>query len=334
MNIKWLFALLLCFSLDSRAALVSDLYTAEVPIADHSTEAREEAVKSALSQVLVKVSGNSNIILIPAVSSTLSSANTQIQSYAYVKHNQTQQESLQVKFTPEGVNQLLSRTHQTIWDSHRPLSAVWLIMGESANAHIVTSDEGNALVEEMLLQANRRGVPLVLPGKDLNNVPALVERVVNMDTQQLLTASKQYNAENFLGIKLKPLESGEFEADCIFFSKGRSLRWKVTEKDQALVAKKIIDRFSNELSDQFVAQKGINNQKPVMFSVAGIVDLNDYDSIYHYLQKLTPVTNVEMVKIEGDTVVFAILVGDGEQGLSQAISEQPELKYSWQVIHT
>ena len=60
---KRIFALILaCFSLHSFAEEVSGLYTGLVPVADQSAESRDFAVTQALSQVLIKLTGNSKIM--------------------------------------------------------------------------------------------------------------------------------------------------------------------------------------------------------------------------------------------------------------------------------
>ena len=84
-----------------------------------------------------------------------------------------------------------------------------------------------------------------------------------------------------------------------------------------------MDRFSNELAAQFLAQKGFNKQKQVLLRVLGVRDLNDYSSLLKYLNQMIPVSEVNLVRVDGDDVLFSVQSGGGEEGLINAIANEP-----------
>ena len=67
--------ILACFSLHSLAEEVAGLYSGLVPVADQTTESRELGVRDALAQVLIKLTGNSKIMLVPSIQPFLTDPN-------------------------------------------------------------------------------------------------------------------------------------------------------------------------------------------------------------------------------------------------------------------
>lgn len=74
------------------AADVDDLYVGEAPVADQSAEARAEALQTALGQVLVRVSGDPDILEREAAAELLSHAPDWVMSYGYEEVEEEEEE--------------------------------------------------------------------------------------------------------------------------------------------------------------------------------------------------------------------------------------------------
>ncbi|HHH39763.1 MAG TPA: DUF2066 domain-containing protein, partial [Sedimenticola sp.] len=68
----------------ARAVQVAGLYQAEVPVAGQSAEQRNQAIRAAFAQVLVKVSGRPGIAARKELAAALGNAARYVQQYSYL----------------------------------------------------------------------------------------------------------------------------------------------------------------------------------------------------------------------------------------------------------
>jgi hypothetical protein len=106
----------------------SGLYTAQVPVATQADEERAEALKTALGQVMVRVSGDASVLTRPEVAKALGQAERYVQQFQYQQDVVTESGQPQVRLTlvaqfdRDAVDQLL----------HMPGAAPPAAAGEAA----------------------------------------------------------------------------------------------------------------------------------------------------------------------------------------------------------
>src|ERR1700722_17064182 len=85
MKKTWLIVLFLLLLSTTKvfAVKINSLYQGEVPVHSQSLQDRQQATQEALAQVLIKVSGNSQVISNPRIKSRLRMAASLIQEYTY-----------------------------------------------------------------------------------------------------------------------------------------------------------------------------------------------------------------------------------------------------------
>ena len=66
-----LVAVLLTLPQQLQADVINDLYLAEVPVASQDREERQEAIRTGLNQVLVRVTGSNQVLTTPAIEAAL-----------------------------------------------------------------------------------------------------------------------------------------------------------------------------------------------------------------------------------------------------------------------
>jgi len=84
-------------------------YQAEVPVPSQSIDDKNAALPAALLQVLVKVTGNENVLDNPAIKEALKNVNSLVDEYHYSTTNSGYTLSLQ--FNHEAITQLLQKIH-------------------------------------------------------------------------------------------------------------------------------------------------------------------------------------------------------------------------------
>ena len=130
---KRIFALILaCFSLHSLAEEVSGLYSGLVPVVDQSSESQQQGVREALNQVLVKLTGNSNIVNSSNVIPFLTNPNAFVAGVGFrslpASDSTVEPETgLEVSFSRKGIDQLIRQAKLPVLPSNRPKLLVWIL---------------------------------------------------------------------------------------------------------------------------------------------------------------------------------------------------------------
>lgn len=121
------------YTLPIAAAPLIDLYEALVPVADQSDAARERALKIGLEKVLVKVTGDSQVLLNPRVDGAAAEPRRYVTAYSYRSYRDPLAEptedgaatregmAINIRYSEPAIDQLLRRYQLQIWPAERPL---------------------------------------------------------------------------------------------------------------------------------------------------------------------------------------------------------------------
>jgi len=82
----------------------ADVYRVEVPVANQSDAEREAAAKATLGEVLVRVTGDSSVILHPMVRDAINDAPNYLAKFSY-----TSEKSLVLNYSPQAIKTLLQK---------------------------------------------------------------------------------------------------------------------------------------------------------------------------------------------------------------------------------
>ncbi|ODA31672.1 hypothetical protein A8L45_15620 [Veronia pacifica] len=111
--------------LASFTTFASSLYNAEVMVEDSDAATELAAKQKAMLEVLVRVSGQSEIVDNPVVKKSLGSVDTFISSVGYGEKNE--QKTLVAGFESSKIRALLIQADATLWGEPRPYVLFWLI---------------------------------------------------------------------------------------------------------------------------------------------------------------------------------------------------------------
>ena len=209
-----LFSVLL-FGLNVRADMVTDLYSATVPVADQGSNALAGASRRGLSEVLVKVTGSRAVLKSPAATEALQSARGQVQRFAYVRNKPPEPPlSVRVEFDSLWVMGIVRRSGAPLWTANRPVVLAWVVMEGAEGKQFVTA-EGTPDQADLLRAAfSRRGVPLQLPVFDLADMAALTpDAAWRLDAAALAAASARYKVNHVVAARMTTLTNGETTGD-------------------------------------------------------------------------------------------------------------------------
>jgi hypothetical protein len=191
--IAWLIALLVAGGGPAVAATVEDLYQAQAIITGQGEENRGTGFAQALTDVLVKVSGDPRLIEDPRVAAMGADAGTFVHAYRYrdrmeglpVHDEQGTRDrpyDLTVDFHPEKIDAALRALGRKPWAASRPRVAVFLAVRNAAVTYVLADDglRGPGQRDALQTASKRMGVPIALPnqaaldkaGLSFDNMPA------------------------------------------------------------------------------------------------------------------------------------------------------------------
>ena len=162
---KRIFALILaCFSLHSFAEEVSGLYTGLVPVVDQSAESRDLALTQALTQVLVKLTGNSKITQSTKLQPFLTNPNAFVSGIGFrtiPSVTDEGQTGMEVSFDRQALDQVIRQAQLPVLPSNRPKLLVWIIRDDAVFGRDFEGLESNSIKKRPRLRrrGRRRSAP-------------------------------------------------------------------------------------------------------------------------------------------------------------------------------
>lgn len=316
----------------ARGVEVSGLYEAEVPVTGQSAAERIAASRTALEDVLVKVSGRADIANLPQLKPMLSNAQQWVQRYQYrtvpppVSGTSTADsgaptQMLWETFDRKTINQRLYDAGVSVWGINRPVTLMWLAIEDGRERYLVGGDNRTEVQTIVNAQARKRGLPLNLPLLDLQDQGALAVADVWGDfSDMIFKASERYQPDAILVGRVYTVAADQWQSRWTLYHRGNVTTWESERgsRDDALTAgisgaaEQFAKRYAFELTP------GIANT--ILMTIENMATLADYARITHYLQSLDPVADVQVARVEDSTVTFRIQVRGQTDGLIQTIA--------------
>lgn len=234
----------LAFVSVARGDVVAHLCRGEAIVTGQDNlEERARGIRLALTQVLVKVSGDDRIAEHPWLPSVIANAEDYVAGYTYEDRKKGIQISdeqgtrdrsfyLRVDFDPGAIDGILGRLGLGAWHEDRPRLLVVLAVTDHVGPYIVgtESERGSGHRETLFLQADRRGLPLVIPKMDAIEAMALQHReVVEADGGAIGALATSYRADAVLTGSMDITSAGYWNTAWTLMAGDMPVRWSVPE---------------------------------------------------------------------------------------------------------
>jgi len=299
---------------------MESLYTVEVPLDAESQDPEAAANRTALNEVLMRITGSTGIAESEEMLNLFPNPREFIGQYQFGRDN-----TLIVSFDGEALERVLRQTSAPIWGSNRPLTIIWLavdwgrgereIVGSNEQARTPaanrTINRNRMLRERIEAVATRRGVPVVFPLLDAEDR----QRVGFSDIwggfdEQLLAAGERYGAASVLVGRFRP-ESAQANR-WTWYQDGQRLDW-TGEPEDAL----------NRLADAMAASNAIpGNQRSddMQLKISGINSVSAYGEVQRYLETLRVLDHLMVNTVSADSIIYDIQARGGIDRLRSALS--------------
>lgn len=328
----WLFLFILaCVPAPAVAVTVQDLYAATVPVPNESASARADALRRALAEVMVRVSGDPRVAQFAEAESVLDQAQSLVQRYGYQhdkvsaapgKKADTQDQApesstnasdsavntsrlkLRAVFEGAALEAAMLEAGLPVWGQSRPVTMVWML----ANGELVTRAGPENIVKAMKAAAQRRGVPLQFPPAEAATSGLVMPADIRGgNITRVVMVSRRYGTGHVLLGQV-----GSQSSMWRLIEAGKVLsRWQKRGRKLASVAASAVGHSANVYARRYAAVGTGKGNSNVMVAVQGIDGGHGYTRVREFFTDLTAVHAVTPVLVDGKTVVFRI-TGPGD----------------------
>lgn len=309
------------------AVEVTELYETELAVSSQGRTERHEAVRAGLVEVLIKVSGNEKVALLPGIPELLGRSLQFLQQYRYRTEDARTagrpeptepQQWLWMRFNQAGLDKALREIKVPIWGHTRPSTLLWLAVERRGRRSLAGGSEESELLAAISSQAKRRGIPLALPLLDLEDQQRIKATDVWVNFQDtILKASARYPSEAILVGRLLELGDDRWQARWSLNLGGQLFDWSQTGKLEEALAPGI-EGTASTLAARFVRVPD-NKQDELRILVKDIRNLVDFERAERNLRTLNGVTNVYAGQVEGDRILFVVKTRGDRQTLLEAV---------------
>lgn len=297
------------------AVRVSSIYQATIPVASQSDLDKKQAAQDGLARVLIKVSGNNQIMeSYPFLKTALTQADVLAQQYSYSKN------FLTIRYDVEGVNRLLREAAAPIWGQNRPLILVLLAL-ESPDHPLDIIDSSNTDIQTLLKQAAKdRGLPIILPMMDMTDLNQIATAdVVAKAIPKLQLAVKRY-VSNAILIGHVTQTSEDINSEWLLVAGKDQINWTISGKSLAEIFTGVMNEVTDTLASHYAAIQTDVVQSQVVLRITGIKQQADLMKLMKYLQHFSQVSDVQLASVVGNQVTLNISLRSGKQSFTQAIA--------------
>jgi uncharacterized protein len=316
-----------------RAVEVPGLYEAEVPVADQSTAERVTASRTALEDVLVKVTGNADVAQLPQLAPLLGHAEQWVQRYQYraapppaagtppADAAAAPTQLLWESFDRQTINQRLYDAGVPVWGVDRPATLLWLAIEDGGDRYLVGGDNRPDVQTMVDTQARARGLPLDVPLLDLQDQGALAVADVWGDfSDMIFKASERYQPDAILVGRVYAVAADQWQSHWTLYHRGDAITWESGQGTQDAAIAAGIAGATAQFAKRYALDLTPGIGDTVLMNIENVETLADYARVMHYLQTLDPVADVQVARIEGPEVSFRIKVRGQAHGLIQTIA--------------
>jgi hypothetical protein len=319
----WLLLGLLIAGASVSQAAPLPLHEAEVAVADQSSGTRGQALRSALAEVLVRLSGDRAVERRPGVADLLAEPGPYVQQFGY-RPAPTSTElpwRLWVRFDAAGLERAMRERGLPYWGRERPETLVWLAVEQGGGRQLLGEPDVSEVKDWLQAAARRRGVPLIFPLMDLEDQTQVgFSDVWGGFLEPVVAASARYRPQALLIGRLHQSGTGAWQASWTLRVQESDQRWSGSDLQLMAVTAEGVDRTADELAARFSILRGDDDGGRLVIRVAGVHGTGDYVRIGRYFATLSAVQSAQLQALAGDRAEYLLQLQGDEADFERALT--------------
>lgn len=316
----------LCF--EANAVVIENLFESRVEIADQTQRSQNSAVKEAFKLVLVKVSGNRELLRDETIKRHIQQARSFLLSYQF--DLQPDEIFYLAEFDAQRVEKIIRFAGFSIWGKRRPESIFWLAIQDkdTQQRRLVTlSNQQDNLLDDALKTATKRGVSINFPVLDLIDLQLVgVYDVWNSFTQTIVEASERYPVDFVVSASVFSRQEGSWTGQWTIAHKGRYSTGEISKNSADSVISELVEILADNQAQQYALGTSDISEEKVKITVGNINRLTKYVEVSEFLRSLTVVLSATLVEQSGDKGIFELELFGDQSDLANALGLDDRIK--------
>ena len=300
-------------------AVVPWLYDVEAPVASQGAADRRSASRTALREMLMRLTGLRNVPMSEPVQAALRDPGPYYVQYRFLPGNTEDGMRLGVSFSPKAVRDLVSRAALPIWSANRPVGLAWLAVAVEGTPTILSRESDHPLAEGLRTRARQRGIEIGLPLLDEEDAVRIsVADVWYRFPYAIEQATARYEPDVVLlgRGRADPLGQWVTEWELRLDGGHRSFSFETpTPEDGAALA---VDEVADELMDRFAVLG--REATPFELEVRGIATVRDYATLMRALGALEFIDRVEILAAAPATTTLRVTTRSTRARLAELLA--------------
>ncbi|MBK6435890.1 MAG: DUF2066 domain-containing protein [Rhodanobacteraceae bacterium] len=316
-RLSLLLLILLAGASSSVLALQMPIYEGTAVLAAGQDEQDDGALRAALTNVLMKVSGDRSVTTDAGLGSVLGDA----RRIALTVTTRTLADGtrlLVANFDPGAVHDRLATLGRPVWHDDRPPVLVWLGIDDGNQKQIASANQIAAL-SAMTGRAQQRGLPILLPRMD-----AVDQNRINPVTlwgapaQTILAAGQRYGVQTMLVIRLS--RGMPWRARYTLIDGRNTEEWEQSDAQSNALLGAAIDGATDRMARRYAVERQGSSIGSVDWWIDGIRSPQDYAAAAGYLQRLEFIRDLRVLRAEGESLQVHLDLAVGERRLRQLLA--------------
>lgn len=312
----------------AQSVQISQLYRAQVAVADNSVTNRNASFKLGLEQVLVRLSGSRTIGDTPEAQAIIEKASKYVLGYRYVEveeqvEDEEEAESLQIRveFDGRALERSLHNVGLPVWSSNRPAVMAWLAVEQGRQRFILAEDSESELIPILAAAASERGLSLLLPLMDLEDRRQVKFADVRAGfTENLKPASERYNVQTILIGLLQRERSGKWTVRWSVEQDTGARRWQEYSVPLEVALRSGVDGLADIMASRYAFTAGPDSQlRQYVVAIEQLTSLEQYATLLNNMRDMVFVKHVSPKQIAPDQAEFTVLMRGSLEELQKSL---------------
>ena len=305
----------------AQAIEMTSLYSVEVAQDPDDPNTQANAYRAALTEVLIRVTGTTAAADIEELALLFPNPAQYVRQYSSGPDN-----TLIVSLDGPAIERVLQQSGATVWGTERPLTVVWLAVDWGlGDREIVAADDPdrfasdsrsidrNRLIRERVQAvANRRGLPIVFPLLDVEDLQNIgFSDIWGGFDDPLLEASARYGATSTLVGRIRPEEL-------------QPPRWTWHLDGQRFAWPGQPEEAIDQLADALAARdaiRGDQESEMIELTISGIDSVVAYGRVQQYLENLRIVQSLAIKTVARDRITYGVEMQGGAERLDNVLTQ-------------
>ncbi|GAB3293740.1 DUF2066 domain-containing protein [Pseudidiomarina andamanensis] len=305
------------------AVEVQELYQARVSVENQTANERNDALKTAFTNTLLKVSGDDAVLRHESVQLALQNVRNFVVQYGYQQDGE--QLLLWVQFDQPQIDRVIQQANSGVWSSRRPELLFWIVAeDENLERRILGSGDDWPVIKELISAAETRGLPVKLPLLDLNDSMSL--SVVDLWARfedRITFASSRYDADGVVVARLYQADSAISDDDWMldWTMQLGGMRWRgeVTAMQPEQLGNMLVADVTQQLSQRFRIGSNAAMAGTWRIKVRELTEFMDVLYAEKLLLELPSVSRVQLIQYGEHEAEFELFIQTDAAQIMQAI---------------